>query len=78
MHANHALLFSAAGVRDGLTKPQQMNQAGLQSPQLKLAAMKTTFFLTKTLCSHGRMFGGGAPCHSAVSHFSPRSVVLLS
>lgn len=74
MHANHALLFSAAGAQDGLTKTKQMNQAGLQSPQSKLAAMKTTFFLTKSQCSHD----GDALCHDAVSHFCPRSVVLLS
>lgn len=53
VHANHVPLFSATGVRDSLTKTQQMDQAGLQSPQKKRVVMKTTFFHTKTLCSHG-------------------------
>lgn len=53
VHTNHVPLFSAIGARDGLTKAHQMDQAGLRSPQKKWAVMKTTFFHTKTLCSHG-------------------------
>lgn len=53
VHANHIPLFSSTGVRDSLTKKQQMDEAGLRSPQKKRAVMKTTFFHTKTLCSHG-------------------------
>lgn len=53
MHANQVLLFSATGVQDSLTKAQQMDQAGPQSPQKKCAVIITTFFHTKPLCSHG-------------------------
>lgn len=53
VHANHVPLFSAKGVQDSLTKAQQMDQAGSPSPQKKCAVMKTTFFHTKPLCSHG-------------------------
>lgn len=52
-HANHVPLFSPAGVRDSLTKTQQMDQAGLWLPQKKCAVMKTTFLHTKALCSCG-------------------------
>lgn len=45
--------FTATGVRDSLTKAQQMDQAGPRSPKKKCAVMKTTFFHTKPLCSHG-------------------------
>lgn len=53
VHANQVLLFSATGVQDSLTKAQQMDQAGPQSPQKKCAVIITTFFHTKPLCSHG-------------------------
>lgn len=53
VHANRVPLFSATGVQDSLTKAQQMDQAGPSSPQKKRAVMKTTFFRTKPLCSHG-------------------------
>ena len=52
-HANRVPLFSATGVRDSLTKAQQMDQAGPPSPQKQCAVIITTFFHTKPLCSHG-------------------------
>lgn len=53
LHANRVPLFSATGVQDSLTKAQQMDQVGPSTPQKKCAVMKTTFFHTKPLCSHG-------------------------
>lgn len=53
VHANCVLLSSATRERDPLTKAQQMDDAGSQSSHKKCAVMRTTFFRTKTLCSHG-------------------------
>lgn len=76
MHVNHILLLSAAELRDSLTKTWQMDQSGLQSPSKECVVVKTTFFLTKSLCFHIQNLYVTLPAQ--IWHHGPCPAVLLS